>query len=175
MATISVSSGYRLQVERERGITVKAQTASLFYHYKGEEYLLNLIDTPGHVDFSNEVSSRDHFWLVYTFQLNLPLGTAKTDVSLKSGNPMDVQEQHITNRKSRDSGVHGQFDRSSLLREMTVGVGGVCSLTSEVLASLNKGVPPSAYFYWRIWFSAGLPFFRGDMTFCRLLNMETWW
>ncbi|KAG8303119.1 Translation factor guf1 mitochondrial [Homalodisca vitripennis] len=46
----------RLQVERERGITVKAQTASLFYHYKGEEYLLNLIDTPGHVDFSNEVS-----------------------------------------------------------------------------------------------------------------------
>uniref|UniRef100_A0A1B6LX32 Translation factor GUF1 homolog, mitochondrial n=1 Tax=Graphocephala atropunctata TaxID=36148 RepID=A0A1B6LX32_9HEMI len=46
----------RLQVERERGITVKAQTASLFYQYKGEEYLLNLIDTPGHVDFSNEVS-----------------------------------------------------------------------------------------------------------------------
>ncbi|KAG8332133.1 hypothetical protein J6590_028120 [Homalodisca vitripennis] len=30
---------------------------------------------------------RDHFWLVYTFQLNLPLGTAKTDVSLKSGQP----------------------------------------------------------------------------------------
>jgi len=46
----------KLQVERERGITVKAQTASLFYHYKGETYLLNLIDTPGHVDFSYEVS-----------------------------------------------------------------------------------------------------------------------
>ncbi len=45
-----------LQVERERGITVKAQTASLFYEYKGEIYLLNLIDTPGHVDFSYEVS-----------------------------------------------------------------------------------------------------------------------
>ncbi|KAG8304945.1 hypothetical protein J6590_081863 [Homalodisca vitripennis] len=38
--------------------------------------------------------------------------------------------------------VHGQFDRSSLLWKMTVGVGWVCSLTSEVLASLNKGVPP---------------------------------
>lgn len=36
----------KLQVERERGITVKAQTASLFYNYKGETYLLNLIDTP---------------------------------------------------------------------------------------------------------------------------------
>ena len=36
----------RLQVERERGITVKAQSATLVYKYKGTEYLLNLIDTP---------------------------------------------------------------------------------------------------------------------------------
>lgn len=35
---------------------MKAQTVSIFYNYKGEEYLLNLIDTPGHVDFANEVS-----------------------------------------------------------------------------------------------------------------------
>lgn len=43
------------QVEQERGITVKAQTASLLYKSDGLTYLLNLIDTPGHVDFSNEV------------------------------------------------------------------------------------------------------------------------
>lgn len=36
----------KLQVERERGITVKAQTASLFYQHDGQTYLLNLIDTP---------------------------------------------------------------------------------------------------------------------------------
>ncbi|KAG9291219.1 hypothetical protein G9A89_021721 [Geosiphon pyriformis] len=46
----------KLTVERERGITVKAQSCSMFYEYKGQEYLLNLIDTPGHVDFSYEVS-----------------------------------------------------------------------------------------------------------------------
>jgi elongation factor 4 len=46
----------KLQVERDRGITVKAQTASMFYQYKGIWYLLNLIDTPGHVDFTYEVS-----------------------------------------------------------------------------------------------------------------------
>ncbi|KAI1430613.1 GTP-binding protein lepa [Xylaria sp. CBS 124048] len=59
--TISSSHSNRqildtLEVERERGITVKAQTCTMIYNHDGVDYLLHLVDTPGHVDFRAEVT-----------------------------------------------------------------------------------------------------------------------
>ncbi|CEF61880.1 Translation factor waclaw, mitochondrial [Strongyloides ratti] len=99
----------KLQIEKERGITVKAQTCSMIY----KDYLINLIDTPGHVDFSFEVARSlaacngivllvaanqgvqaqtiSNFWLA--FERDLSMIPVINKVDLKTANVKKVQNE----------------------------------------------------------------------------------
>ncbi|KAK3678907.1 Translation factor guf1 mitochondrial [Recurvomyces mirabilis] len=73
----------KLDVERERGITVKAQTCSMLYKYNGEDYLLHLVDTPGHVDFRAEgvqAQTVSNFYLAFAQDLSLVPVLNKVDL-----------------------------------------------------------------------------------------------
>ena len=105
-----------LQVERERGITVKAQSASVLWRYQGQDYILNLIDTPGHVDFSYEVTRSlracqgvvllvdanqgvqaqtvSNFYLA--FANNLEILAVMNKIDLPGADPEAVREQLLT-------------------------------------------------------------------------------
>ncbi len=138
----------KLQVERERGITVKAQSASMLYEYNGETYLLNLIDTPGHVDFNYEVSRS-----LYACQGALLLVDAAQGVQAQTmANFYLAFEQNLTivpvinkidmanadiPRVSKEMETLFDFDDSEIIRASAkVGLG-----VSEILQAVIERIP----------------------------------
>jgi elongation factor 4 len=139
----------KLRVEKERGITVKAQTASMFFRYKGEVYLLNLIDTPGHVDFTYEVSrsmaacegavlltdaakgvqaqTQANWWLA--FEANLFIVPALNKIDLPTAQPKVVKEQLKR--------LFGHSEDEILMLSAKSGFG-----VSQLLATIVEKIPP---------------------------------
>lgn len=139
----------KLQVERERGITVKAQSASLFYSVDGVTYLLNLVDTPGHVDFSYEVSrslsacqgvillvdanqgvqAQTVANMYLAIEAGLEIIPVLNKIDLKGANPALVSEQ-IQN-------LYPVSDEEILKISAKLGTG-----VSDVLKAVVKRIPP---------------------------------
>ena len=137
-----------MDLERERGITIKSHAIQMAYNYKGEEYTLNLIDTTGHVDFSYEVSrsiaacegallivdasqgiqAQTISNLYMAIDHNLEIIPVVNKVDLASANPDEVEDQIID--------LIG-CDRSDIIRASgKTGIG-----VPEILEAIVERVP----------------------------------
>lgn len=138
-----------MDIERERGITIKLNTVRLNYHYKGEDYMLNLIDTPGHVDFSYEVSrslaATDGAILIVDATQGVEAQTiANMYLALDNNltiipviNKIDLPSADITKTKQELIETFGFSDDEILLTSAKTGEG-VKSLVEAVIDRINS-------------------------------------
>ncbi|XP_065839699.1 translation factor GUF1 homolog, mitochondrial-like [Oscarella lobularis] len=142
----------KLQVERERGITVKAQTASLVYESNGKRHLLNLVDTPGHVDFTYEVSRsllacQGVILLVDATQGVQAQSVANYHLAVNAGlvvvpviNKIDLKHADIDRVSTQMTNLF-QFEKEEILKVSAKTGEGVSKVLEAIVANLPS--PPS--------------------------------
>jgi len=126
-----------MDIERERGITIKAQSVRLDYYKDGEHYILNLIDTPGHVDFSYEVSrslaSSEGALLIVDASQGVEAQTiANVYIALEN----DLELLPVVNKIDLPSA-----DPDRVLTEVEEAIGLDCTEHNLISAKTGQGVP----------------------------------
>ena len=170
-----------MELERERGITIKSHAIQMDYTYKGEKYVLNLIDTPGHVDFSYEVSrsiaacegallvvdatqgiqAQTISNLYLAIDNNLEVIPVLNKMDMPNAMPEEVKDQIIELLGCRKEDIIEASGKTGM---------GV----DEILAAVVERIPaptgdPDAPLQALI-FDSEFNSFRGIITYCRIMN-----
>ncbi|MBL8830390.1 MAG: elongation factor 4, partial [Planctomycetaceae bacterium] len=170
-----------MELERQRGITIKARAVCMRYEYKGEEYELNLVDTPGHVDFHYEVSRslaccEGALLLVDAFQGVEAQTVANAYAAIDAG-------LHIVPCVNKVDLVHARVEEVTQEMEQSLGIDTAevvrCSGKSgigvdDVLAAIVDRVPPptgdpNAPLQAMV-FDSHYDEFRGAIIYMRIMN-----
>lgn len=137
-----------MELEREKGVTIKMQPVRMKYNFKGKEFILNLIDTPGHVDFSYEVSRAlkavEGAILLVDAQKGIQAQTVSNFKSAKLSNlkiipvlnKIDLEIENLSQRKKEIADLTKINEEKISLISAKTGIG-----TKELLERIIEEIP----------------------------------
>ncbi len=170
-----------MELERERGITIKLNTATMKYKYKEKEYILNLIDTPGHVDFSYEVSrslaSSDGAILVVDASQGIEAQTiANLYLALENNltiipviNKIDLPNADIPKVKQELKELVGFEDNEIILTSAKTGEG-IQKLVEEIIEKIPSPIGKDVAPLQALIFDSIFDSYRGVVISSRIFN-----
>jgi len=172
-----------MELERERGITIKSHAIQMDYKYNNEDYVLNLIDTPGHVDFSYEVSRSIAACEGALLIVDATQGIqAQTISNLYLAIDNDLEIIPIMNKMDLDSAMPEEVedqiieligcDREDILRASGKTGLGVEKILSEIIEKVPAPVGESTAPLQAMIFDSVFNSFRGIIAYVKIINGE---
>jgi GTP-binding protein LepA len=170
-----------MELERERGITIKSHAIQMDYNYKGQKHVLNLIDTPGHVDFSYEVSRSIAACEGALLVVDATQGIqAQTISNLYLAIENDLEIIPVLNKMDMPNAMPEEVkdqivELVGCKREEIIEASGKTGLgVDKILEAVVERVPPPSGFpaspLQALIFDSEYNSFRGIITYCRVIN-----